>query len=151
MAASRRLSRQFFLWLTLGSVVVIGPLVMWHPFICDLERDEKAVPFAEAAKSSKVLFASCLTVLASSVTPLLDAIFDMLRLSQRVFVAQIGAADAVQQHVHLRDRPDGAVGFLAAQVGAPAVAADVREAVLGLRAEFSRRLAVTLGTETVFG
>ena len=35
--------------------------------------------------------------------------------------------------------------------GAPAVASDVREAVLGLRAVYSRRLAVTLGMETVFG
>ena len=58
-------------------------------------------------------------------------VFDVLRLGQGVFVAQVGAADAVQQHVHAGNGPHGAVGLLAAQVGAGAVAPMLVDVLLG--------------------
>jgi hypothetical protein len=59
------------------------------------------------------------------------AAFHVLRLGQGVVVAQIGAADAVQQHVHLGDGPHRAVGLLPAQVGARAVATVLVDVLLG--------------------
>ena len=56
------------------------------------------------------------------------AAVDVLRVSERVVVADVGVGDAVQEHVHLGDGPDAAVGLLAveAQVaGLPPLLVDV--------------------------
>ena len=59
------------------------------------------------------------------------AALDMPRIGQGVFVLQPGRADAVQQHVHLGNRPDSAVELLAEQVGLAAVLAVLVDIFLG--------------------
>src|SRR5690625_7886096 len=51
------------------------------------------------------------------------AAFDVLRIGKGVSVADIGAVDAVQDHVHLADRPSPSVGILAAKVEVERIAA----------------------------
>ena len=59
------------------------------------------------------------------------AAFHVRRLGQRVVVAQIGGGDAVQQHVHLGNRPDRAIGLLPAQIRPPAIAPVLVDVILG--------------------
>ena len=56
---------------------------------------------------------------------------DVHRLGERVAVLDVGVRDAVQQHVHLADRPDAAVVLLARQVQVARVAAVLLDVLLG--------------------
>ena len=53
------------------------------------------------------------------------------RLLERVAVPDVGAADAVQQHVHLADGPGAAVEFLAGEFQVAGVAARLLDVLLG--------------------
>ena len=56
----------------------------------------------------------------------------MLRLLDRVALSNVGAADAVQQHVHLADGPGAAVEFLPGEFQVAGVAADFLDVLLRL-------------------
>ena len=56
----------------------------------------------------------------------------VLRLAQSVLLADVGVRDAVQQHVHLADRPGGADGFLAEKREVTRIAATFADVVAGL-------------------
>lgn len=77
------LPKQFFFYATIFVSLTLGSLFIWNPFICDSDLDQFAtVAFAEEAKSSKILFASCIAILSTlsaSLAPLADALFDLLR------------------------------------------------------------------------
>ena len=56
----------------------------------------------------------------------------VLRVLEGVFLADVGVVDAVQQHVHLADRPGGADAVLAGQRQVARVAAVLADVVAGL-------------------
>ena len=56
----------------------------------------------------------------------------MQRLLERVALTDVGAADAVQQHVHLADGPGAAVEFLPGQFEIAGIAADLLHVLLRL-------------------
>ena len=67
-----------------------------------------------------------------TVEPLQLAAAGVLGVGERVVVLEVGVSDAVQQHVHLRDRPCGAVVLLPGQYEIGWVAAVVDDVVAGV-------------------
>jgi hypothetical protein len=82
-----KLSKHFFFYATLATVIILGPLYIWNPnaLMCDNEKQQFArEAFAEEAswlsketKSSKWIFGSNLCILGASLAPLADALFDL--------------------------------------------------------------------------
>jgi hypothetical protein len=72
--------KHYYFWITIVTVLILGPLFLWNPLICESDKEEFVTDaYAEESRGSRMLFASCLCILTASAAPLADTLLDLWR------------------------------------------------------------------------